>query len=89
MKRDELLAGMAADLSADILLVMMEDEHTIEKLVDAVIPQGSPGSQFHRPFLHDALADLVDTEDPLDPLTCLQVCHAMGWTLGIVSVEKY
>lgn len=88
MKRDELLDRMAADLSADILMVMLEDDISIEEVVDATIPEGSPGSQFHRPFLAGALEDLVDTEEPLDPLTCLQVCNAMSWTLGIVEVSS-
>lgn len=86
MKRDELLRQMAADLSADILDVIHEECIPIEDVVDMVIPVGSPGAQFHRPFLESALEDLNDAGDPLDPLTCLQVCQAMGWTVGVVEV---
>lgn len=86
--RNELLASMAADLSADIQEVLEETGHTVEEVVDRTIPKGSPGSQFHRPFLADALTDLVEVGDPLDALTCLQVCNAMGWTIGVVEVEE-
>lgn len=85
MTRDELLAKMADDLSADILLVITEDAIDVEDVVDAVIPAGTPGSQFHRPFLRNALEDLIDADESLDPLTCLQVCNAMDWTLGIIE----
>ena len=85
--RDELLASMSADLSADILEVLKETGYALEEVVDRTIPRGSPGSQFHRPFLADALTDLVEVGDALDALTCLQVCRAMGWTIGVVEVE--
>ena len=85
MTRDELLSKMADDLSADILLVIIEEAIDTEDIVDAVIPEGTPGSQFHRPFLREALEDLLDDDEPLDPLTCLQVCNAMDWTLGIIE----
>lgn len=86
--RDELLAALGEVLSEDIRLVIEDEEIELEDVVDATIPKGSPGSQFHRPFLQEALESLTELDEPLDVLTCLQVCSSMGWSIGIIEDEE-
>ena len=86
--KDELLASLGEVLSRDIHGVIEDEYIELEDVVDATIPKGSPGSQFHRPFLQGVLEDLIELGEPLDVLTCLQVCAAMGWSIGIVDDDE-
>ena len=88
MLRDEILAHLGRALSDEIAAVIREEGTDLQRIVDATIPPGSPGSQFHRPFLLDGLKELLEDDEPLDPLTCLQVCVAMDWEIGIVEVPE-
>lgn len=87
--RDELYQRLADQLSADIFSEMFETGLRPPEIVDRVVPRGTPGSQFHRPFLAERLEMLFGSlgKDSLDLVTCLQIAEAFGWPIGLLEDE--
>lgn len=85
--RGELFQRLADQLSEDIGWELVESGVTSDEVVDLVLPKGSPGSQFHRPLLYRQIEALRHRAVPLDLVTCLQLCEAFGWPIGLLEDE--
>lgn len=83
--RDELFQRCANQLSLDIAVEMREGAMSVESVVDALLPKGSPGAQFHRPVLNEQLLNLLLHGHPLDLVTCLQLCEVYDWPIGLIE----